>query len=109
MRLIDADKAIEIWKEKDFIKLVGQEEKAKMLLDVLPTEPRWILVSDPLNELPKDRWLYVTTKVGCIETLFYDMTEWSDEDIARSTIAYMDYYEPQPYEAESEVNADGVD
>ena len=60
----------------------------------------WIPVSDPLNELPKDRWLYVTTKVGCVETLVYDMTEWSDADIARSTVAYMDYYEPQPYKEE---------
>lgn len=65
-------------------------------------QTRWIPVSDPLNELPKDRWLYVTTKVGCVETLVYDMTEWSDTDIARSTVAYMDYYEPQPYEAERE-------
>lgn len=50
MRQVDADKAIEIWKEKDFIKFVGQEEKAKMLLDVLPTEPRWIPVSERLPE-----------------------------------------------------------
>lgn len=50
MRLIDADKAIEIWKEKDFIKFVGQEEKAKMLLDALPTEPRWIPCSERLPE-----------------------------------------------------------
>lgn len=50
MRLIDADNAIEIWKEKDFIKFVGQEEKSKMLLDVLPTEPMWIPVSERLPE-----------------------------------------------------------
>ncbi len=64
-------------------------------------QTKWIPVSDPLNELPKDRILYVTTKFECVETLFYDMTEWSDVDIARNTIAYMDYYEPQPY-SESE-------
>ena len=38
MRLIDADKAIEIWKDKDYIKFLSQEEKAKMLLDAIPTE-----------------------------------------------------------------------
>lgn len=38
MRLIDADKAIEIWKDKDYIKFLNQEEKAKMLLDLIPTE-----------------------------------------------------------------------
>lgn len=65
-------------------------------------QPAWIPVSDPLNELPKDRTLYVTTKFGDVETLVWDMTEWDDADIARSTIAYMDYYVPQPYKAESE-------
>ena len=54
MRLIDADKAIEIWKEKDFIKFVGQEEKAKMLLDAIPTEPRWISISERLPEVFDD-------------------------------------------------------
>lgn len=67
-----------------------------------PRTEHWISVSDPLNELPRDRVLYVTTELECVEILFYDMTEWSDVDIARSTVAYMDYYEPQPYKAESE-------
>lgn len=58
MRLIDADNAIEIWKEKDFIKFVGQEEKAKMLLDVLPTEPRWIPVSKKLPEKDGEYLVY---------------------------------------------------
>lgn len=60
-------------------------------------QTRWTPVSDPLNELPKDRMLYVTTNLGYVEVLYWDMTEWSDEGIARNTIAYMDYYEPQPY------------
>ena len=81
---------------------MDQVVKAIHALPLIKPHQEWIPVSDPLNELPKDRWLYVTTKVGCVETLVYDMIEWSDMDIARSTIAYMDYYEPQPYEAESE-------
>ena len=61
------------------------------------TKAEWIPCSDPLNELPKDRMLYVTTKWEYVETLYWDMTEWSDGSIARNTIAYMDYYEPEPY------------
>lgn len=60
-------------------------------------QTKWTPVSDPLNELPKDRMLYVTTRWEYVEILYWDMTEWSDESIARNTIAYMDYYEPQPY------------
>ena len=37
VRLIDANEAIKIWKDKDYIKLLGQEQKAKMLLDLVPT------------------------------------------------------------------------
>ena len=37
-RYIDADKALEVWKEHDFIKLVGQERTAKTVLDALPSE-----------------------------------------------------------------------
>ena len=72
----------------------------------LESHPTWIPVKDPLNELPKDRMLYVTTKFGDVETLVYDMTEWDDADVARCTIAYMDYYVPKPYKAESGCEAD---
>ena len=73
-----------------------------MAIEALRQQPTWIPVKDPLNELPKDRMLYVTTKFGDVETLVYDMTEWDDADVARCTVAYMDYYVPKPYKAESE-------
>lgn len=70
------------------------------IIKAYEAQPTWIPVKDPLNELPKDRMLYVTTKYGDVETLFYDMTEWDDIDIARDTVAYMDYYKPSPYKEE---------
>ena len=85
-----------------------QQEVCKFLANYMKTlekqmqESKWIPVKDPLNELPKDRMLYVTTKFGDVETLVYDMTEWDDADVARCTVAYMDYYLPEPYKAESE-------
>lgn len=36
-RYIDADKAIEIWKDQDYIKLSSQETKARIMLDAVPT------------------------------------------------------------------------
>jgi len=79
MKLIDADKAIEIWKEKNFIKFVGQEKKAKMLLDVLPTEPRWIPVSE---RLPEENGQYLITvkykpEAG-YENIYTEYGEWTD-------------------------------
>lgn len=81
-----------------------QQEVCKFLVNLMNILEKqiWIPVSDPLNELPKDRMLYVTTKFGDVETLVYDMTEWDDADVARGTVAYMDYYVPEPYKAESE-------
>lgn len=79
MRLIDADKAIEIWKEKDFIKFVGQEEKAKMLLDVLPTEPRWISCSERLPE--EDGHYLITVKyvhVDGYDDIYTERGAWID-------------------------------
>lgn len=69
---------------------------------------RWIPVSDPLNNLPKDRHLLVTVeayvwnseKCRYVTELYYDMTEWSDINEAKNAIAYMSY--PEPYRAESE-------
>lgn len=36
-RYIDADKAIEIWKDQDYIKLSSQEVKARIMLDAVPS------------------------------------------------------------------------
>lgn len=35
-RYIDADKAIEIWKDQDYIKLSSQETNARIMLDAVP-------------------------------------------------------------------------
>lgn len=36
-RYIDTDKAIEIWKDQDYIKLSSQETKARIMLDAVPS------------------------------------------------------------------------
>ena len=36
-RYIDADEAIQIWEEKDYIRLSKQEQQAKKMLDELPS------------------------------------------------------------------------
>lgn len=36
-RYIDADKALEIWKDQDYIKLSSQETKARIMLDAVPS------------------------------------------------------------------------
>lgn len=36
-RYIDADKALEIWKDQDYIKLSSQENKARIMLDAVPS------------------------------------------------------------------------
>ena len=36
-RYIDANKAIEIWKDQDYIKLSSQETNAKIMLDAVPS------------------------------------------------------------------------
>ena len=36
-RYIDADKAIEIWKDQDYIKLSSQETNARIMLDAVPS------------------------------------------------------------------------
>lgn len=73
------------------------------------TRVKWIPVSDPLKELPKHEILWVTFidefPGGCIhavDTLYYDMTKWSNSRIAENTIAYAYYHEPDPYMTESE-------
>lgn len=86
------------------------DELSKTKVDLSPVNPqpkmgKWIPVSDPLKELPKDRLIWVTYEDhGYLEInlLFYDMTEWSEPYIAKNAIAYMDYIEPTPYKAESE-------
>lgn len=72
---------------------------------------KWIPVSDPLNELPKDRPLLVTvigeTAPGEIYRYvtelyydYYDMTGWSDINDAKNAVAYQ--YCPEPYMVKSE-------
>lgn len=95
----------------DYRQLAKWLKDYERLLEQEPKMGKWIPVSDPLKELPKDRTIWVTYIVKypngyCyeVELLFYDMTEWSDDFIAKATIAYMDYEEPKPYEPqESEV------
>lgn len=36
-RYIDADKAIEVWKDQDYIKLSSQETKTRIMLDAVPS------------------------------------------------------------------------
>lgn len=65
----------------------------------------WIPVSDPLKELPRDRMLIVTVEpedvipYRYVDTLYYDMTEWSDEYAVKYTIAYQNW--PEPYKGGS--------
>lgn len=78
------------------------EEDVTRLLS-LAQESKWIPVYDPLKELPKDRMLLVTVEskysYRYVTDLYYDMTEWSDIDVAKNTIAYQYKPElPEPYE-----------
>lgn len=82
------------------------EELQKYIDEIkaLEQDSKWIPVSNPRGELPKDRILWVTIDIGgylAVRTLYYDMTEWSD-DLVDYVVAYMDYVEPEPYKAESE-------
>ncbi len=36
-RYIDADKAIEVWKDQDYIKVSSQEVNARIMLDAVPS------------------------------------------------------------------------
>lgn len=86
----------------DFDKMVQKVAEAvtqQLKDDYRAIIDRWIPVSDPLNELPKDRPLLVTVKdvdsFVYVTELYYDMTEWSDINDARNTIAYQNW--PEPY------------
>lgn len=117
MRLIDADKAIEIWKEKDFIKLMGQEEKAKMLLDLLPTEPKWIPVSERLpkayefvdctcHSLIDNREDWVIESVYIPQLSDSPYSDWGNIPMLNSgdckVVAWMHRDIPESYKTESE-------
>ena len=57
----------------------------------------WIAVTNPSEELPKDREVLVTVNNGYgayVDIRYWDMTEW-DESVDNVT-AYMDY--PAPFE-----------
>lgn len=91
------------------------DEALDMAIEALKKESKWIPVSNPQKELPKDRILWVTIdddryaqdKGGyywtgglVVTKIYWDMTEWS-ENIVDYVLAYMDYTEPTPYKAES--------
>jgi len=98
------------------LQLIPNTPKGKavsMALKALEQKSKWIPVSNPQKELPKDRVLWVTIdddryaqdKGGyywqgglAVTTIYWDMTEWSD-DIVDYVLAYMDYVEPIPYRA----------
>ena len=78
--------------KSDFIALCEDESNSENL-------NKWIPVSDPLNELPKDKRLLVTVLEDYgsryVTELYYDMTEWSDINDAKNAVAYQ--YYPEPY------------
>jgi len=82
------------------------EKTCKQIREAL--EQKWIPVSDPLKEFPKDRRIWVTYKyvdnIFLVDDIYYDMTEWSNNAVAKNAVAYMYYYtnEPEPYIKESE-------
>lgn len=65
--------------------------------DLAEHENPWIQVSSP-NDLPKDRVLTVTDICGRVDELYWDMTEWSDNWLAKNTVAYKFYVRPEPYQ-----------
>lgn len=73
-------------------------------LKQLRKQTKWTPVTDPLNELPKDKHLLVTVAEEgyskYVDELYYDMTEWTDDMVAKNTIAYQCY--PEPYEESEE-------
>lgn len=90
--------------EIDFDKMVQKVADAvaqQLKDDDLAIISRWIPVSDPLKELPRDRMLIVTVEpedvvpYRYVTTVYYDMTEWSDEYAAKYATAYQNW--PEPY------------
>ena len=60
-------------------------------------ENPWIQVSSP-NDLPKGSALTVTDIYGRVNELYWDMTEWSDNWLAKNAVAYKLYVCPEPYQ-----------
>ena len=61
----------------------------------------WIPVKDPYTELPKKDKLWITREergYRWVDTIYYDMTEWSD--YIWDVVAYAPYEEPEPYKEE---------
>ena len=114
-------RACEMWAHSQGERPYGKVyEEHKLILELLEQEPKWIPVSNPKKELPKDRTLWVTIdddryaqdkggyywQGGLVVTqIYWDMTEWS-ENIVDYVLAYMDYVEPTPYKVESDVIRD---
>ncbi len=109
-RLIDADEAIRIWQDKDYIKTSSQLQRAEQMLKEIPTVDEWIPIKTrPITqeeieeygwnheayswmyacELPDDgEEVLITTKWGSVEkvTFYNDLNygsyfeEYEDED-----------------------------
>jgi len=117
---LDGDSAISCWANAEGDTLIGKYQAIAALDDLPPvtSQPKWIPVSNPQKELPKDRMLWVTIDddryaqdtggyywMGglTVTQIYWDMTEWS-ENIVDYVLAYMDYTEPTPYKTESETS-----
>ena len=83
---------------EDVCGLEGYYEEALMYCSHY-VNTKWIPINS-INDLPKDKKLFVTLDNRSVDTLYYDSTEWSSKYIAEHTIAYMEYYEytPNPYQ-----------
>ena len=114
---MEKEEAIKILKSEILDPYAGEfteEQKCmaiKMGIEALEQEPKWIPVSNPQKELPRDGVLWVTIDddkyaqvtggyycIGglVVTKLYWDKTEWS-ENIVDYVLAYMDYTEPEPY------------
>lgn len=97
---------ISIWLRYTGMPYFTDEDKdaMKVAIDALSVESRagrarWVPVRSA-DELPKNCTLWVTVDqegARFVEELHWDMTEWSDNFLARNVVAYMDFYKPEPY------------
>ena len=108
--VIDIPQGLKIdFENENWTALTCAEMKNALMQGAPLSKGKWIPVSDPLNELPKDKKLLVTVeeeifpgkKCRYVTELYYDMTEWVDDiNDAKNAIAYQ--YYPEPYKEEEE-------
>ena len=112
MRLIDADALY-----KDICDSINEMTRIGITVDgdylwakindalenasTIEQEPQWIPCSDP-SDLPKDKRLWITREISDgfftlreVSDVIWDMTEWSYD--VSGVVAYMPYWEPEPY------------